>query len=98
MKPLPAWCKNKYVFTALLFGAWMLFFDHDDLITQWRLSRQIRELERKKSFYEQQIQQAEQQKAVLQHDPAQLLQFARTHYYFKPPQADLYNVEFEKTR
>jgi len=69
MKPLPAWCKNKYVFTALIFGAWMLFFDHDDLITQWRLSRQIRELERKKSFYEQQIQQAEQQKAVLQHDP-----------------------------
>ncbi|MBX6379301.1 MAG: septum formation initiator family protein [Thermoflavifilum aggregans] len=97
MKRLPAWSKNKYVFTALAFGLWMLCFDHDDLITQWHLSHQIRELEQKKNFYQQQIEQAEQQKAALQHNAVQLLQFARTRYYFKPPQADLYNITFEKS-
>ncbi|MBX5438414.1 MAG: hypothetical protein IRZ29_02600 [Thermoflavifilum sp.] len=97
MNRLPAWCKNKYFLSTLIFGVWVLFFDHDDLITQWHLSSQIRELEHKKAYYQQQIQLAEQQQAALQHNTMQLLQFARTHYYFKPPQADLYNVEFEKT-
>ncbi|MCL6523973.1 MAG: hypothetical protein K6T34_04845 [Thermoflavifilum sp.] len=98
MKRIPKWLRNKYVVITIAFVLWMLFFDHDDLISQWHLSGQIRDLQREKAFYEQQIEQAEQQRAALQQNPTHLLQFARTHYFFKPPQADLYQVEFQKTR
>ena len=41
---IPAWLRNKYLLTTILFVCWMLFFDHNDLFTQVARSRELSDL------------------------------------------------------
>ena len=55
-KKLPAPLRNRYFLTAVVFIAFMVFFDRHDVLTQIHLQRTVNKLEHDKVFYEEQIE------------------------------------------
>ena len=45
MQFLPSWLKNKYFLTGIGFMVWMVFFDSQDIITGYKLRKELGDLE-----------------------------------------------------
>ena len=88
-KPL----KNKYAIATVAFIVWLGFFDRNDLVTQWKYRMQLHDLQQKKSFLEQQIQEVTQEQQALQTSPGKLERFAREHYFMKKEHEDLFLID-----
>lgn len=82
MKP-PAWIRNRYALTMASFVVWMLFFDRDDVITQWSRQRQLNELNHSRDYYRRQIVQARKELDSIIVDPAAIERIARERYLMK---------------
>jgi cell division protein FtsB len=89
---IPSWLKNKYVLVLAGFIAWMLFFDVKDVMTQLDRSRQLRELEKSKAYYQQQIAETHNELKLLQSDPATLEKYAREKYFMKRDNEELFII------
>ncbi|HVZ57379.1 MAG TPA: septum formation initiator family protein [Chitinophagaceae bacterium] len=87
---IPSWLRNKYVLAVLAFGAWILFFDRNDLITQWQRRQELIELQRSKNFYSAQIRSESQELDQLKTNPAALEKYAREKYYMKRDNEELF--------
>ncbi len=48
---LPKPMRNKYFVVLAAFFFWMVFFDKQDIITQWRLQRMVNRLETDRGYY-----------------------------------------------
>ena len=89
------WSKNFYVLTILLFLAWVLFLDSNDLFTQIKLERQKQILEQEKYTYTEQRIIFEKKHKILLTDPLILERIARERYLLKRKNEDIYIVEDE---
>lgn len=89
---IPPWLKNRYALTMLAFGIWLMFFDKNDLISQFKLKEQVHKLEQKKKFYTDKIQQINQQKQQLFANNESIEKFAREKYYMKKDNEDVYVI------
>ncbi|MEL6606644.1 MAG: septum formation initiator family protein [Bacteroidota bacterium] len=89
---LPPWAKNSYFLMGLAFLVWMLFFDSEDLITQYRLRSKLSKLEAEKTYYQEQIEQIKRDKEELVNNEDLLEKFAREKYFMKKEKEDLYIV------
>ena len=74
------------------FLVWMIFIDSNNLPTQWRLTKQLWDLEDQKEYYKQKKVQIQQERAALFSNPELLEKFAREKYLMKKPTEDLYVV------
>ena len=95
MKPLthlPSWLKNKYIISFGVFTAILLFFDKNDLFTQWSRQKQLKELEESKQYYTNHIESERKILRLLKSDPSTLEKFAREKYLMKRDNEDLYLV------
>lgn len=89
---LPRFMKSVYfVFTAC-FILWMVFLDTNDLLTQFRLTRQLEELQQEKSFYQKKIEEVKKDRNELMSDEELLEKFAREKYLMKKPSEDVYVI------
>jgi hypothetical protein len=53
---IPSVFKNKYLLTITAFAVWMLFFDDRDIITtHFRHTRELKQLQQSKAWYQEQI-------------------------------------------
>ncbi len=89
---LPPWAQSPYFLLTLAFAIWMLFFDSEDLITQYRLRSKLRRLEAEKAYYTGQIEKIRQDKEELANNEDLLEKFAREKYFMKKATEDLYVV------
>lgn len=89
---IPALLKNKYSLTLIAFAIWLLFFDKNDLVSQFKLRAQVYRMEQKKKFYTDKIAQINLEKQQLFANPASLEKFAREKYYMKKDNEDLYVI------
>ncbi len=92
MKKVIKYSSNFYVLATLSFLVWMIFIDSNNLPTQWRLTKQLWELEDQKEFYKQKKSQIQQERKELFGNPDLLEKFAREKYLMKKPTEDLYVV------
>jgi cell division protein FtsB len=81
---------------GLVFLVWMVFFDSNDLISQYKYKRKLRQLEENKNFYLEQIELVKQDKEELFTNLKKLEKFAREKYKMKRDDEDLYIVLREK--
>ena len=88
----PAWIRNKYTLTLACFVVWMVFFDRDDVVTQWSRQRQLDELERSRDYYKQQITLAQHELDSLKLDPAAVEKVARERYLMKKDHEELFVI------
>lgn len=81
--------KNKYVLTLLVFMVWIFFFDGNNLIRQFKLYNQLKEIRYREKNLLQQI--AETKEALKQlYNKSELEKFARENYYFKKSNEDIF--------
>jgi cell division protein FtsB len=96
LKALLPLLKNRFVLVGLVFLVWMVFFDSNDLISQYKYKRKLRQLEENKNFYLEQIELVKQDKEELFTNLNKLEKFAREKYKMKRDDEDLYIVLREK--
>lgn len=90
-KILP-WLKNKYVYTSIAFILWMLFFDRNNLISQFELRNNLHQLNQDKLYYIQEIQKDRNDMLELLSNPKNLEKFAREKYLMKKDNEDIFLI------
>jgi cell division protein FtsB len=83
---------NKYFYTALLFALWVLFFDQESMIEQYRLSDTLNDLNNQKEYYQIEIAKTDEAIKTLENDSVSLEKYAREKYYMKKSNEDVYVI------
>ena len=83
---------NKYFLSALVFAGWMLFFDRNDLISQYDYRTELGKLQEEKDFYTIEIERVKKSLDELTSDQAMLEKFAREKYLMKKENEDVYVI------
>ncbi len=84
--------KNKFFISGIAFIVWMLFFDRNDLTSQYEYRTQVQKLEEEKAFYNLEIEKADTELKELTTNIQSLEKFARERYYMKRESEDVYVV------
>lgn len=93
LQQIPAWLRNKYLLTGLVFGVWLCFFDEQDIITtHFKHNRELHKLEKSRDLYLSQIEETKKELGQLKSDPATLEKYAREKYWMKRDNEELYII------
>jgi cell division protein DivIC len=92
IKRLPKAFKNFYVVTLIIFLAWMLLLDSNNLVARYQLGSKLNSLEDEKEYYEHKIKEVEQDRSELFGDRESLEKFAREKYLMKKESEDIYII------
>jgi cell division protein FtsB len=92
MKRLWPHLKNKYVITSLAFLIWMLFFDRNDVISQFSYRQQLNKLLLEKEYYQLEIAQNKKDMHELMSDREHLEKFARERYLMKKDNEEIFLI------
>jgi cell division protein DivIC len=91
---IPAWLKNKYLLTLLVFAAWMLFFDDRDLyVTCIKQRQELGDLRKSKHYFEEQIASTQKELDQLKINLPTIEKYAREKYLMKRDNEDVFVVE-----
>ncbi|MEN0016282.1 MAG: septum formation initiator family protein [Bacteroidota bacterium] len=82
--------RNPYLLFGIGFLTWMLFFDSEDLITQYRVWNQLKKLKEDRAYYLERIERIHRDREELMTQEELLEKFAREKYYMKRPTEDVY--------
>ncbi len=88
----PAFTKNFFFVTGITFLVWMLFFDTNDLISQYQLREKVIDLEDKKEYYSVKIKEVNKEREELMSNPQLLEKFAREKYLMKRKNEEVFIV------
>ncbi len=86
--------KNIFLLIGVGFLIWMLFFDANSWLIHKELNDEIEQLEQKKTFYRDAIEQDQEEYKELQTEEG-LEEYGREHFYLKQPDEDIYIIEFQ---
>lgn len=92
MKNLFNLIKNKFFIAGIAFIVWMLFFDRNDLASQYEYRSKVQKLEEEKAFYSSEIEKTDTELKELTTNIQSLEKFARERYYMKRENEDVYVV------
>jgi cell division protein FtsB len=90
--------KNKFFLVTVAFAVWMLFFDKNDLYSQYEYKQQLRKLEQERDFYQKETAQVTKDLDELNSNPKKLEKFAREKYLMKRPNEDVFVIVKEKKK
>ncbi len=93
MQFVPRWITNKYFIATAFFAAWIMFFDHNDLILSYKRNQELKDLKSKKTYYQDRIKQTQDELYSLRMNAASLEKVAREKYLMKKDNEDLYVIE-----
>ena len=83
---------NPFFIAAIVFSVWMVCFDENNLITQYRKYRELADLREKRKFYRDQIKETQRAFSELTTNPATQEKFAREHYWMKRDNEDVFVI------
>ena len=92
MKKLPKAFRNFYVITLVIFLAWMLLLDSNNLVARYQLGSKLNSLEDEKEYYEEKIREVRKDRSELFGDRESLEKFAREKYLMKKESEDIYII------
>jgi cell division protein FtsB len=85
--------RNKYSLSLILFFAWVVFFDSNNLIERALHLSQMHQLEKDKIFYDEKIKDDRAKLDELESNPANLEKFARENYLMKKENEDIFIID-----
>jgi len=91
-KRIPKFFRSFYFITSVLFVVWMLFFDSNDLVTQYHMSKQLSDLEEVKEDYLRKMEEVEKDRKALLGNSDLLEKYAREKYLMKRPNEDVFII------
>jgi cell division protein DivIC len=87
------WLKNRYVIITAAFVVWVVFFDQNSLINQWKMGKEIKLLEQNKTFYAQEVEKLRRENRELFGDVRNLEKFGRENFYMKKADEDIIIIQ-----
>jgi cell division protein FtsB len=96
MKRLIDLFKNKYFLISLAFLVWMIFFDKNDLFSQYQYRQQVNKLKQEREFYQKETDKVRKDLDELNSDPKKLEKFAREKYLMKKDNEDIFVIVQKK--
>lgn len=82
--------RNFYVITGICFLIWMAIFDTNDFVSQYQMSQKLHDLEEKKAYYSEKIEEVKKDRKELLSNPKLLEKFAREKYLMKKSTEDVF--------
>jgi cell division protein FtsB len=92
MKNLLNLLKNKFFLSGIAFLVWMIFFDRNDVASQYDYRIKVAKLEEEKDFYTTEIAKADKELKELTTNVQSLEKFARERYLMKRENEDIFIV------
>jgi cell division protein FtsB len=92
MKKLLPYLKNKYIITGLFMLVWISFFDKYDLVSQYQARQSLKQLEKDKAYYADEIKKTQEEIQELQTNDRSLEKFAREKYMMKKDDEDIFLI------
>ena len=89
---IPTFLRNKYVLTALVFLAWLIFFDRHNLVTQFKLKQELTAIEKEKRYYQDKAVEVEAEAKGLFSNAEKLEKFAREEYLMKKDNEEVFVI------
>jgi cell division protein FtsB len=90
--------RNKYFLSAIAFMAWMLFFDRNDLMSQYDYRTEVNKLQAEKEFYISETEKAKRDLDELSTNKEKLEKFAREKYLMKKENEDVFVIIKEEPK
>jgi cell division protein FtsB len=94
---VPSILRNPFVITVLVYGTWMVFFDENNAIEQYKRSAALDALLEKKAFYVTEVAKTKQQYSELSTNAETQEKYARERYWMKKENEDVF-VMIEKPK
>jgi cell division protein FtsB len=88
--------RNKYFLVSSIFLVWMVFFDRNDLFSQWDYHQQVSKLKQERDFYQKETAKVHQDLDELTSNKEKLEKFAREKYLMKKENEDVFVIVKEK--
>jgi len=96
MKRLFNLFRNKYFLVSLAFIVFMIFFDKNDLFSQYQYYQQVSKLKQERDFYLKETAKVNKDLEELTSDPKELEKFAREKYLMKKDNEDVFVIQQPK--
>ena len=84
--------RNKYFLVSLAFVVWMIFFDKNDLFSQYQYRQQVNKLKQERDFYQKETAKVTKDLDELTSNPQKLEKFAREKYLMKKDNEDVFVI------
>jgi cell division protein FtsB len=92
IEKIPPFLRNKYLLTIIIFIAWLLLLDSNNLISRFKEMKSLRKLKSDREYYVLRIEEDKRKLYELKTDNQNLEKFAREQYRMKKPDEDLYII------
>ena len=92
IQKIPKQLRNKYSIAIFLFIIWIVFFDNYNLIKQYKIKKNIKELEENKLFYSNEIEKDSIEYKELLNNEEERERFAREKFLMKKENEDIYII------
>lgn len=93
---IPPIFRNKYLIATVIFVVFIVFFDDRDLVSNFRHTRELKNLEKSSQHYQQEIAITRQELKQLRTNAALLEKYAREKYLMKRDNEDVFLVKEQK--
>lgn len=84
--------RNKYFIAAAAFVVWMLFFDKNDMLSQYEYRSEVNKLQEEKDFYEKETAHVKKDLNELNTNLNTAEKFAREKYFMKKDNEDVFVI------
>lgn len=92
IEKIPPLLRNRYLLTIIIFVIWVVLLDSNNLISQHKEMKNLKNLRAEKEYYVQRIEEDKRKLHELKTDDQNLEKFAREQYRMKKPDEDLYII------
>lgn len=89
---IPGFLKNKYILVLVIAMIWLLFFDQNNMVQQYRLSQELKHLNNEREFFIEEIQRDSTDIMKIKNDPLELERYAREQYLMKKENEDIFII------
>jgi cell division protein DivIC len=89
---IPAFFRNKYILTLIIFVVWITLLDSNNLVARYKDMRELHKLKIDREYYIKRIEEDKQKIHELKTDKHNLEKFAREQYHMKKSDEDLYII------
>lgn len=90
MKRLIELLRNKYFLAVMAFGIWMLFFDRNDMLSQFEYRTEVKKLQEEKDFYLKETASVKKDLSEIDSNLNTAEKFAREKYFMKKDNEDVF--------
>ncbi|MBY0543281.1 MAG: septum formation initiator family protein [Sphingobacteriaceae bacterium] len=90
MKRLFELLRNKYFLAVMAFGIWMLFFDRNDMLSQFEYRTEVKKLQEEKDFYLKETASVKKDLSEIDSNLNTAEKFAREKYFMKKDNEDVF--------